>query len=107
MSFAVPHQFLIWWQSVLTGKKNTVCHAYGLSPSNQANFTIFEKRKALPREGEGEREKETHQEEGGRGSYKFIQFLTLPPAVQMNGVTFHSTIYRQSPIFSPRTKSLF
>ena len=29
------------------------------------------------------------EEEGGRGSYKVLQFLTLPPKAQMSGVTFH------------------
>ena len=32
------------------------------------------------------------EEEGGRGSYKFLQFLTLPPKAQMSGVTFHFNI---------------
>ena len=27
--------------------------------------------------------------EGGRGSYKCLQFLTLPPKAQMSGVKFH------------------
>ena len=29
------------------------------------------------------------EEEEGRGSYKFLQFLTLSPKAQMHGVTFH------------------
>ena len=30
------------------------------------------------------------EEEGGRGSYKFLQFLTLPPKTSVSGVTFQN-----------------
>ena len=33
------------------------------------------------------------EEEGGRGLYKFLQFLTLPPKAQMHGVTFYLDLF--------------